>query len=352
MKVYIISKLSWFFCLNRGKIMHIPDNYLSPSTCAVMAAVMVPIWKRAAVKTKEELSKKKMPLLGICAAFSFLIMMFNIPLPGGTTGHAIGAVLVAILLGPYEAVVAVTIALAIQALFFGDGGILAFGANCFNMAFIMPFTGYFIYKFIASRFKGTKGEYAGAFIAGYIAINAAAFIAAIEFGIQPVLFKDAAGFPLYCPYGLGASIPAMMIPHMLLAGFVEGVITAAVLGYIRKVSPSSIHQGGSVKFKPFYALIITLIALVPLGLFASGTAWGEWGVKELETITEHIPSGMENGINFEAPMPGYSIAGIIGNIGYVVSAALGVAVIVFLVWLLFMKKGKSDNFKSMTYKSR
>ncbi|HEY5575813.1 MAG TPA: energy-coupling factor ABC transporter permease, partial [Clostridiaceae bacterium] len=129
--------------------MHIPDNYLSPSTCFVMAAVMVPVWKRASAKTKEELSKKKMPLLGICAAFSFLIMMFNIPLPGGTTGHAIGAVLVAILLGPYEAVVAVTIALAIQALFFGDGGILAFGANCFNMAFIMPFTGYYIYRFIS-----------------------------------------------------------------------------------------------------------------------------------------------------------------------------------------------------------
>ena len=332
--------------------MHIPDNYLSPSTCVVMAAVMVPVWKRASAKTKEELSKKKMPLLGICAAFSFMIMMFNIPLPGGTTGHAIGAVLVAILLGPYEAVVAVTIALAIQALFFGDGGILAFGANCFNMAFIMPFTGYYIYRFITSRFKGGKWDYAGAFIAGYISINVAAFIAAIEFGIEPMLFKDAAGFPLYCPYGLSASIPAIMIPHLLLAGFIEGGITAAVLGYIRKVSPSSIHQGGSVKFKPFYALIITLIALVPLGLYAPGTAWGEWGVKELETITGHMPAGMEKGINFEALMPGYSFSGISENTGYIVSAALGVALIVFLVWLLFMKKGKRDNLKSVTYKSR
>ena len=332
--------------------MHIPDNYLSPSTCAVMAAVMVPIWKRAAAKTKEELSKKKMPLLGICAAFSFLVMMFNIPLPGGTTGHAIGAVLAAILLGPYEAVVAVTIALAIQALFFGDGGILAFGANCFNMAFIMPFTGYYIYKFITSRFKGAKGEYAGAFIAGYIAINVAAFIAAIEFGIQPMLFKDAAGFPLYCPYGLSASIPAMMIPHLLLAGFVEGGITAAVLGYIRKVSPSSMHQGSSVEFKPFYALIITLIALVPLGLYAPGTAWGEWGVKELKRITGHIPAGMEKGMNFGALMPGYSVGGVSSNIGYIVSAASGVALIAFLVWLLFIKKRRCANLKSMTHKSR
>ena len=99
--------------------MHIPDNYLSPSTCATFGVVMLPIWRRASIKVKTEITRQKMPLLGVAAAFSFLIMMFNIPLPGGTTGHAIGAALVAILLGPYCAVFTVTIALTIQALFFG-----------------------------------------------------------------------------------------------------------------------------------------------------------------------------------------------------------------------------------------
>ena len=171
--------------------MHIPDNYLSPSTCAAFGVVMLPIWRRASIKVKTEITRQKMPLLGVAAAFSFLIMMFNIPLPGGTTGHAIGAALVAILLGPYCAVLAVTIALAIQALFFGDGGILALGVNCFNMAFIMPFTAYYLFNFLKKVLPKKKGEYFGAFLAGYVSVNIAALVAAIEFGIQPLLFKDA-----------------------------------------------------------------------------------------------------------------------------------------------------------------
>ena len=79
--------------------MHIPENYLSPSTCAVMAAAMVSVWTYSVKKVKEEIPKVKMPLLGIGAAFSFLGMMFNIPLPGGTTGHAVGGTLIAILTG-------------------------------------------------------------------------------------------------------------------------------------------------------------------------------------------------------------------------------------------------------------
>ena len=69
--------------------MHIPENYLSPETCAVMAAAMVPVWYKSVKKVRETVPKEKMPLLGIFAAFSFLSMMFNIPLPGGTTGHAV-----------------------------------------------------------------------------------------------------------------------------------------------------------------------------------------------------------------------------------------------------------------------
>ena len=157
--------------------MHIPENYLSPSTCAVMAAAMVPVWTYSVKKVKEEIPKVKMPLLGIGAAFSFLGMMFNIPLPGGTTGHAVGGTLIAILTGsPSAGCIAVTIALLIQALLFGDGGILAFGANCFNMAFILPFLGFAIYKLIWEK-TGKRKLAAG--IGSYIGINAAAFCAAI-----------------------------------------------------------------------------------------------------------------------------------------------------------------------------
>src|SRR5882672_1475186 len=84
-------------------------------------------------------------LIAVGAAFSFLVMMFNIPVPDGTTAHAVGAVLIAVVLGPWAAVIAVSIALMIQALFFGDGGVLAYGANAFNMAFVMPMVGYTFY---------------------------------------------------------------------------------------------------------------------------------------------------------------------------------------------------------------
>jgi cobalt/nickel transport system permease protein len=139
--------------------MHIPDNYLSPTTCAALGAAMLPVWKRASSRVRQELTRKKLPLLGVGAAFVFLIMMFNLPLPGGTTGHAVGAALVAILLGPYSAVISVTIALAVQALFFGDGGILAFGANTFNMAFIMPFAAHFIFNLLKGNGKNKSRDY-------------------------------------------------------------------------------------------------------------------------------------------------------------------------------------------------
>ena len=216
--------------------MHIPENYLSPSTCAVMAAAMVPVWTYSVKKVKEEIPKVKMPLLGIGAAFSFLGMMFNIPLPGGTTGHAVGGTLIAILTGsPSAGCIAVTIALLIQALLFGDGGILAFGANCFNMAFILPFLGFAIYKLIWEK-TGKRKLAAG--IGSYIGINAAAFCAAIEFGIQPLLFTDAAGKALYCPYPLTISIPAMMIGHLTLFGIAE-VVSEKMIDTVIGVSGSS-----------------------------------------------------------------------------------------------------------------
>lgn len=311
--------------------MHIPDNFLSPSTCAVLGASMIPVWKNSASKVKKTFSKKKLPLLGICAAFSFLIMMFNIPLPGGTTGHAVGAVLAAILLGPYAASISITIALLIQALFFGDGGLLAFGANCFNMAFIMPFSGYYIYKFISEKVLNKKGQIIAVFIAGYVGINLAALAAAIEFGIQPILFKDSFGAPIYCPYGLNVSIPAMLIPHLLVAGVIEGLFTVGVYNYIKKVSPDIVYKAEDLRLKPIYSLILILVVLSPIGLLATGTAWGEWGTDELKGLIGFIPNGMEKGFNFSAIMSDYSLSGIPEVLGYILSAAFGLFIIYLFI---------------------
>ncbi len=109
--------------------MHIPDGYLGPTTSGFFYVVMAAVWAFASKMAKKTLKAKQVPLLAIGAAFSFLIMMFNVPIPGGTTGHAVGGVLVAILLGPWAACIAVTVALVVQALLFGDGGIHCAGCE-------------------------------------------------------------------------------------------------------------------------------------------------------------------------------------------------------------------------------
>ncbi len=217
--------------------MHIPDGYLGPATCGIFYAAMLPIWTFASKIVKKTLKARQVPLLAIGAAFSFVIMMFNVPIPGGSTGHAVGGVLVAILLGPWAACIAITVALVVQALLFGDGGITAIGANCFNMAFVLPFVGYYVYRLISmgSPVESNRRVIA-AFIAAYIGINVAALFAGVEFGLQPLFHHTANGQALYCPYGLNVAVPAMAGEHLLIFGWVEAVVTALVVKYLQKQS--------------------------------------------------------------------------------------------------------------------
>ncbi len=332
--------------------MHIPENYLSPATCGVMTVAMIPVWAHAIRKVKAEIPKEKMPLLGVGAAFSFIGMMFNVPLPGGTTGHAVGGTLIALLLGPDAACLSVTIALLIQALLFGDGGILAFGANCFNMAFVLPYVGYAIYSLIKKAVNSEKGEYLGAAIGSYVGINAAALMAAIEFGIQPYLFKDAQGLPLYCPYGLNVSIPAMMIGHLTIFGLAELIFTVVIFAFVKKTAPGLVRESTSTKTssKSLLGLLAVLICAVPLGLLATGTAWGEWGADEIAEVVSggqalgYTPGGLANGFELTTLMPDYSIAGMPEVAGYILSAIIGVALAIIIFRLIATGMKEKTNF--------
>ena len=219
--------------------MHIPDGYLGPATYGTMYAVTLPFWAVAARKLNKTLKSKQAPYLALGAAFSFVIMMFNVPIIGGTTGHATGATLIAILLGPWAAMIAVSVALIIQALLFGDGGITAIGANCFNMGVIGGLVGYGLYRLIAagSDVKSSRRWIAGA-IAAYISLNLSALVTGIEFGIQPILEKSATGQPLYSPFPLSVAVPAMVFEHLLVFGFVEAAVTALVIKYFQKNDPA------------------------------------------------------------------------------------------------------------------
>lgn len=211
--------------------MHIPDGYLSPQTYVPLYGASFVFWSVALKKMKKELSTKHIPYLAMAAAFSFLIMMFNIPIPGGTTGHAVGAGIISILLGPWTAVIAVSVTLIVQAIIFGDGGITALGANCFNMAVVMPFVSYWVFKLIRGNSTGAARLYIAAFLSGYVGLSVAAIVTGFEFGIQPLLAAGPDGRPLYAPYPLSVALPAMALEHVFLFSIVEGAVTVLLFKY-------------------------------------------------------------------------------------------------------------------------
>ena len=310
--------------------MHIPDNYLSPASCAVLAVAAAPVVGLSITKVKAQLKENKelAPMLGIAASLSFLLMMFNVPIPGGTTAHAVGGVLLSILIGPYAASLALTVALLLQALLFGDGGILALGANIFNMAIAMPFVGYAVYHF----FRKQNHETAGVLVGSYVGINVAAFLTAIELGIQPIIATQG-GEPLYHPYGLAVTIPAMMVTHLTIAGAVEVFFTYVIYRFVKQVAPQELYTPTSVNttyfVKKIRYVLLALVVLSPLGLLAEGTAFGEWSADELAEMMPNVPAGIENGFSFEALFSDYTIPGTNIAVGYILSAIT--ALLVFYI---------------------
>ncbi len=337
--------------------MHIPDGYLSPSTCVGLYAAATPFWYVALHQVKSTLHTRAAPLLAVFAAFSFVVMMFNLPLPGGTTGHAVGMGMAAIVLGPWVSILAISMALFIQALFFGDGGLTTLGANCFNMAIAGSLVAYGVYRTVsagAGIMSARRTVAAG--LAGYAGINVAALLAAIEFGVQPLWFHDTTGAPLYAPYPLSISIPAMMIGHLTFAGMAEFILTAGVVRYFQRADPAmlrlsapeaEIPSNSASRFssRKLWLAVATAVCLTPLGVLAIGSAWGEWKASDFsdakarqeialasgnQGLPERAPHGLQRlSALWKAPWTNYSQS-FTGNksIGYLVSASMGVALVI------------------------
>jgi cobalt/nickel transport system permease protein len=346
--------------------MHIPDGYLSPSTCAAFYAASTPFWYIALRRVKRVLATRTVPLLSVFSAFSFVVMMFNLPLPGGTTGHAVGMGMASIVLGPWISLLAISTALLIQALLFGDGGVTAYGANCFNMAIVGSLAAYAVYRLIALRASLTAvRRVVAAGLAGYIAINLAALCASIEFGLQPILFHNASGVPLYAPYALHIAIPAMMIGHLTFAGLAELVLSAGLVAYLqradplllRKTAPDAPDAEEMARTPAHFAtawpsprrlwlIVAAFLVLTPLGILAAGTAWGEWRAADFGDAAARAaiartsghqlpprtaPAGLARLSSFwTAPVSNYAPSFVrSASFGYFISGAIGVGVIIF-----------------------
>jgi cobalt/nickel transport system permease protein len=346
--------------------MHIPDGYLSPSTCATMYAGAAPFWWVALRRLKRTFNARLIPLLSLMSAFCFVIMMFNLPVWGGTTAHAVGMGIASVILGPWASIVAISIALLIQAVFFGDGGVTCYGANCFNMAIVGSLAAYAAYRLIAGRTAVTSPRrIAACALGGYVGINLSALCAAIELGIQPALFHDAAGVPLYAPYPLSVSIPAMLAAHLSLAGVAELVIGGALVAYLQRTDPALLRRTapgaardeeippealGWDKLRPLWIGLAVLMLITPLGLLATASAWGEWGPDDLKDPATRqqiaaassnvappasVPAGIEKlSTLWTAPMPDYAPKFLKSEkLGYICSAMFGTGLIL-AAWLL------------------
>ena len=339
--------------------MHIPDGYLSPATCAVTYAAALPFWIVASRRVGAMMQTTAVPLIALVSAFCFVVMMFNVPLPGGTSGHAVGMGIAAIVLGPWPAIAAISIALLVQAVFFGDGGLTTFGANSLNMAVVGALVAYAVYRLIAGNAALTSRRrvVAGA-MAGYVAINVAALCAGVEFGLQPALFHDAAGAPLYAPYPLSVAVPAMLLGHLTFAGLAEALITGGLIAWLQASEPELLRRTAGLavpwrRMRRFWLGLGVLMMASPLGLLAAGTAWGEWGAgafadaaarQAMATASGNMappvaaPAGLARlaGL-WTAPMPDYAPAFLhSAAFGYILSAMVGGGLILVVFGLVAM----------------
>jgi cobalt/nickel transport system permease protein len=317
---------------------------------------MVPFWVTAGRRVRKIVKSRYVPYVALGASFSFIVMMFNIPVPDGTTAHGVAGTLTAILLGPWAAVIAVSVALVIQALFFGDGGVLAIGANCFNMALVLPFVGYFVYRALTRHVSLTNPRRAfAAGIGAYVGLNVAAMCAAVEFGLQPDLFKAADGTPLYAPFHISQTVPAMALAHLTVAGLAEFALTFGVIAFLQRANipvlrinhPNVLIDGEIPDRRPLgwrwaFVGLGVLVVLTPLGLLAPGGAFGEDSPRDLDLgkyNLKAVPTGLARWSSFwdHTLLGGYGFSsGEHPNIGYILSAVVGMAVIVVGVYFVLV----------------
>src|SRR3990170_5543001 len=191
--------------------MHIPDGFLNPATAATMFAASIVFLVWSWKKVKAEYPPSFVAMLSISSAFVFAAQMVNFPIVYGTSGHLVGGTFLAVLLGPYAAMLSMTIVLMMQAFFFADGGIIAFGANVFNMAVIGSLS-FFIVKLFTRNSASTRRFGSSVFIASWLSVVVGSLAAAVEIGVSPA-FADAGGVMV--------TIPAMLFWHVLI-GLGEG----------------------------------------------------------------------------------------------------------------------------------
>lgn len=297
--------------------MHTPDGFLTSWVCVLTLLITLGAIGLAVVNIKKVLTKQKVYLMAALAAIIFGFQMLNFPIAAGTSGHFLGAGIVAILLGPHAAVLVLAVVLVVQTFVYGDGGVLAIGANIFNMGVIGGYSAYYTYKSLKDKSKLLAG-----FLASWSSVMAASLVAALELGVSGTS-------PLL------KALSAMGITHLFI-GLGEAIITTGILFYIIKTKQDVLEINKQPTRLAKYAVITTILALIVTSFalpFASGAPDG------LEKVALNLGFFEKaTTIYTLAPMPDYTflgqesylfvlIAGIIGmvatfSLSYIVTKPL------------------------------
>jgi len=278
--------------------MHIPDVMMDAKTAVTTVALSAAGLALALRQARLHLPPRRVPLMGLAGAFVFAAQMLNFPVAAGTSGHLIGAVLCAILLGPSAAVVVLTAVLIVQCLMFSDGGVTALGANVFNMAVVGTLGGYAVYYLVSRSFKGLRGQVMAAAFAGWCSTVLAAMACAGELAMAGTL-----------PWS--KAFPAMAGIHMLI-GLGEGLITALALVAIARTRPELLPETDPTP-PPFrYGVAAVYGALISLGMAILLSPLASPAPDGLEHVADKLDFAEKPGDRpvLAAPIPDYKMPGV------------------------------------------
>lgn len=299
--------------------LHIPDGFLNVAVSLVCWVITVITLGFAVSKTNKSLGEKQIPLMGVMAAFIFAAQMINFPVAGGTSGHLLGGVLAAVVLGPWAGMLVMTAVIALQALLFQDGGLLVMGANILNMGLVTAAIGYGLYRSVMGQSKTVKlGVVA---VAAWLSVMAGALFTALQLWLSGTS-------------QLQIVIPAMMGVHALI-GIGEALITVFALAFIFQTRPDLLGEGSeSAKGSRNWAWVGGMIALlvVLISPFASGDPDG------LERVAEDLGF---IGTGLDAPysiIPDYTIP-FLGETALSTILAGVVGIIVVAVIMILIGRG-------------
>ncbi|WP_297987490.1 energy-coupling factor ABC transporter permease [Anoxybacillus sp.] len=315
--------------------MHMADALISPAVGIAMWGATAGIASYSLKKLNIEADEKKLPLMGVLGAFVFAAQMINFAIPGtGSSGHLGGGLLLAALLGPYAAFLTLAVILFIQALFFADGGLLAFGCNVFNLGFYTCFIAYPLYK----RLVRQMNVWFSSIIAAVIGLQLGSFSVVVQTLLSGKVELPFTTFTLF------------MQPIHLAIGVVEGIATAAVITFMMKAKP----ELSTTTYIPVNRMIATigLLALIVGGIFSSiasskpdGLAWSIFhtaGTDELHATTA-IHGALESIQQLFALLPDYNLKSADASIGWLnigtsISGIIGACIVAFVLIIPYMMK--------------